>query len=1500
MADVQLRIRSDSSTAQREIQALRRELATLRGQLDQTERSADGAGNEIDQLGDESQQTATQIGRMGDAAQRTSRETQGLTRGVGAATGGTQVFTRSLGSLGSVLGGLGLVAAGAGVFRVGANSVEASVKVEGFRNSLTALYGDAQIANTVLADLQKLSLLPGITFESAVQGAVRLKTVGVEGARAEGVIREFGNAAALAGASSVELGRSLVGFTQILSRGKVSQEEINQVLEAVPLIGVSIREAFGSIDAETIRAQLDAAGQGVQDFTDILVNQLSKGARASADSTRNAFSNLENATFRLHAAIGERLSPAVREATGFLTDLANTTADFVSGIDDATRSATSYADALMTASNAAAINSAIQSRIEFLKQERVALEESTKAFNVSFERRGVETDLGTQYREAGEELTRLTAALNNTTAAAEHFGNVQNQLLSEARDITQTITDLETRRAGETARAYGQTTREIREQREALAETQKEIGENAVVLRALASAHTVVTAETEKSTAATKESTEATKAATVEIITYAEAIRQVQANIAAYVEEQALFADFGDFFRFARGEIEGYGDAIETVIPSLANLKNEQDAFNASIQAGIDAANEAVGDPISDYIDGLDQTSEAADRAFGSINQVGEAIRNADFRAAAAELTDFDSAFQLSEATIPRVTSAMREFTGTAPDIEKVERAVEQTTRSIDDLLDSVERVPGEVEDAFSLAERSILGVLDQVPGFLIDIAQDDADITEAFGELGDRIGQSLIGELSGTLTDQLGAVITDAIAGADGAGAGAGGLGGASAGIVSLLTSPVALAAIVPAAVFFATKYIGDQFGETGTIDDPNRQGRPSQDDPLRRRGESQAAYEARIGVGAGVDDDPVRTATRDGTRRIGTGASTPGRAFVSEGRQRRGTAPEEHESVAPPGHRYNATLGVYEPIPVIFDEDASGGSGLGVPIAVAAQEAFPGSEAGVQAAAEAAAAAAESVQMRIAAEMLYSETVQGIYNSVAEAFEAAEERKTEIIQRAAEQRVIADMRLAETQQDIYNDVVDAHETSEERKTDISERATEQRGDAEQIYVDTVQGIYNSVAEAFAAAEERKTEITQRAIEQRADADTRLGETQQGIYNSVADAFEDAEERKTDIAERATEQRGDADDRLLDTQQGIYNSVADAYQASQDRITEISERAVDQRGDTELRYAESVQDIHNGLFLTVTDIQENLTDTLADLRQQELDTEQSRLDALADLHQDTAERITDIEQRALDARADSRRDHFESVEDIENRLARRQFGVVSADELTAQQTEQLRESQDFRTAIFDLRQGERREDASIDQRRTDSLATVESDQAARAIEINERIATVLENIATQQTDAQTSATGAISEAEAGAGITFAEAQSAFVPAADAMTVALTTLNDTIAGINTGETEAIAGVDDTFAEVLESAGVPLTDALNNAVEPMDSWTAALVTHATAITGINTGETSAITGVDDRFADVLETAGVPLTEALNNAVEPMDRLDGCPNNPCHCDHRYQHR
>ena len=87
-------------------------------------------------------------------------------------------------------------------------------------------------------------------------------------------------------------------------------------------------------------------------------------------------------------------------------------------------------------------------------------------------------------------------------------------------------------------------------------------------------------------------------------------------------------------------------------------------------------------------------------------------------------------------------------------------------------------------------------------------------------------------------------------------------------------------------------------------------------------------------------------------------------------------------------------------------------------------------------------------ATEQRGDAEQVYVDTVQGIYNSVAEAFEAAEERKTEIARTGnADQRADADTRLGETQQGIYNSVADAFEDAEERKTDIAERAAEQRG---------------------------------------------------------------------------------------------------------------------------------------------------------------------------------------------------------------------------------------------------------------------------------------------------------------------------------------------------------------------------------------------------------------------------------------------------------------------
>ena len=108
----------------------------------------------------------------------TRRELGGTTRATGGFSQATQFLAANLAVI-----GIGVVTRGVADFA--RESVGAAVKVEGFRNSLTALYGDAQIASNVLDGLQELAQLPGITFQSAVTGAVRLEN-GWRGRRAGG------------------------------------------------------------------------------------------------------------------------------------------------------------------------------------------------------------------------------------------------------------------------------------------------------------------------------------------------------------------------------------------------------------------------------------------------------------------------------------------------------------------------------------------------------------------------------------------------------------------------------------------------------------------------------------------------------------------------------------------------------------------------------------------------------------------------------------------------------------------------------------------------------------------------------------------------------------------------------------------------------------------------------------------------------------------------------------------------------------------------------------------------------------------------------------------------------------------------------------------------------------------------------------------------------------------------------------------------------------------
>ena len=212
------------------------------------------------------------------------------------------------------IGAIGILG---GVVAGGTFAVRAAVDVDTLRDSLIAFTGSVDEANRRLERLRDLANLPGISFQGAALAAVQLEGVSLEASRAEGLIRGLGNALALVGRT--DLSPAVRAISQIISRGEVLQEEINQLVEATPIASRALTQEFGTTLAENIRGQLEG---GVDEFITRLTNALDRLPRANVEGAANVFQNFRNAVRDLAAQIGQLALPEltrnVRELTRYL------------------------------------------------------------------------------------------------------------------------------------------------------------------------------------------------------------------------------------------------------------------------------------------------------------------------------------------------------------------------------------------------------------------------------------------------------------------------------------------------------------------------------------------------------------------------------------------------------------------------------------------------------------------------------------------------------------------------------------------------------------------------------------------------------------------------------------------------------------------------------------------------------------------------------------------------------------------------------------------------------------------------------------------------------------------------------------------------------------------------------------------------------------------------------------------------------------------------------
>ncbi|HEY8562792.1 MAG TPA: tape measure protein [Pyrinomonadaceae bacterium] len=134
-----------------------------------------------------------------------------------------------------------------------------SARMEQTKIGFETLMGGAEAANKHLAELKKFAVETPFDFETLTAASRRLQNVGLEAGKIVPLMRDIGNAAAAAGASSEELDQITLAFSQIIAKGKVSAEEVNQLAERGVPVWEMLSKTLGKSKAEIIK--LSEAGK---------------------------------------------------------------------------------------------------------------------------------------------------------------------------------------------------------------------------------------------------------------------------------------------------------------------------------------------------------------------------------------------------------------------------------------------------------------------------------------------------------------------------------------------------------------------------------------------------------------------------------------------------------------------------------------------------------------------------------------------------------------------------------------------------------------------------------------------------------------------------------------------------------------------------------------------------------------------------------------------------------------------------------------------------------------------------------------------------------------------------------------------------------------------------------------------------------------------------------------------------------------------------------------
>jgi len=211
----------------------------------------------------------------------------------------------------AVVKSLGIAAVGTGIAFAGLTgwSIKQYAEFEQLTIALRVYSGTAEETEYQLKRLAEVATMPGLGFAEAIQGSVRLQAIGMDARMAERALLAFGNALVSAGAGKQQLDAVILGLSQIVSRGAVTADNINQIANAMPQFRDVVKQIYGTADTEALQKM----GISVQQFVTDVIDALEKMPKA-AGGAQNSLDNFADTFDRLVVQFGKFSAQALLPA----------------------------------------------------------------------------------------------------------------------------------------------------------------------------------------------------------------------------------------------------------------------------------------------------------------------------------------------------------------------------------------------------------------------------------------------------------------------------------------------------------------------------------------------------------------------------------------------------------------------------------------------------------------------------------------------------------------------------------------------------------------------------------------------------------------------------------------------------------------------------------------------------------------------------------------------------------------------------------------------------------------------------------------------------------------------------------------------------------------------------------------------------------------------------------------------------------------------------------